>query len=157
MKHYIDYADIQVPEGLPPTEYNPRERRADILRRIFETGDPYNVKQSELSEYYGVSRPVIAKDMVVLRKYLAEYMDDSNTRAMVQSAFRKCYTGLLGQGDYKNAWSVISSWSRWQMDSGVVEKAPSKISISSPVERLSKNELMELLNELLKEDEREED
>jgi len=57
-----DYAAVNIPSK-PPTEYDHRERRAELLQQVRDLGHPSMIHQGEAVEHYGVSQQQISKDL----------------------------------------------------------------------------------------------
>jgi hypothetical protein len=71
MADHPDYAAINPPDDKPESEYNWRERRAELYRLLKQRGHPRNleVSQYELGRRYGVDQSQISKDFKQLRDY----------------------------------------------------------------------------------------
>lgn len=63
-----DYRHVHVPKGKRPAEYDWRERRADLLRRIHEAGGPHFLNKSDLAREYDVARTTLYNDLEKLRE-----------------------------------------------------------------------------------------
>jgi len=89
MDDHPNYAAISPPDAKPETEYNWRERRAELYRLLKEYGHPRNLEmnQSELGRRYGVDQSQISKDFDKLRDY---FKARSGDRAVAE-------TGMLGE------------------------------------------------------------
>ena len=89
MVDHPEYAAITPPDDKPKTEYNWRERRAELFRLLKQYGHPRNIEmnQSELGDRYGVDQSQISKDFKKLREY---FKSRSGSRTVAE-------TSMLGE------------------------------------------------------------
>ena len=64
------HIDLPIPKNKKPSEYNYKERRAEILDIIIKAGIRDRVNQTELASRYGVKQPQISRDIAILKKRL---------------------------------------------------------------------------------------
>lgn len=76
-----DYAAVDVPTTKPREEFTVAERRAELFDIITQLGHPARVNQTELAERYGVSQPMIHKDLDVLAAPLEEEAEEKREKA----------------------------------------------------------------------------
>jgi hypothetical protein len=145
-----DYANVLIPEGKHPEEYNWRERRADILRIMREREvTPWDLNQSQLAKKrYDVSQPTISKDINKrLMPYLRDRMGanaDVETDILMRDIvdnIRDDAEALRAQGDRdksakaeKNAASVLNKWWDWMFESGEKDRAPRRTEVDANVD-----------------------
>ena len=106
-----DYSAVPIP-AKPPTEYSYVERRADLLKQIYNLGSPSMINQTEAADRYGVSQPQISKDL----SRLGEHIDAElgSRRALATDAvFKRAIRGLLEEGDYRDAARTVKDWNEW--------------------------------------------
>lgn len=144
-----DYANVLIPEGKTPEEYNWRERRADILRLMREEEvTPWDLNQSKLAKRYDVSQPTISKDInkrlvPYLRERLGEHAEIETNELLrdIVESIRGDARALRNQGDRgqaakaeKAAASVASKWWDWLFESGEKDRAPRRTEVDANVD-----------------------
>jgi len=126
-----DYRAVHVKEGLRPEEYDWRQRRADLLRRISEAGGWPMLNKSRLAhEVYDVARSTLYSDKEALAEYAEESLGEHESldgEALYGRTLRKLLSdadALRQQGDHAKAASVekeaarVFKWqSEWRMTS----------------------------------------
>lgn len=147
-KEQPEYAAIDVPDDKDPSEYDYRERRADILRRMQEGPyAPWELNQTQMADEYGVSRQTIHKDVHErIKPYMEERLGDAaelETNELFRSIIGNIRTDaerLREEGEYdaaaradKRAADVTEKWFDWLFDYGVKERAPDKHEIDADV------------------------
>lgn len=125
-----DYQSVHVPKGKRPEEYDWRERRADLLRRIRKAGGTLFLNKSEVTREYDVARSTLYNDLEKLSEYAEGSLGERESldgEALYGRTLRK----LLGdaevlreRGDHAKAAKVekeaarVFRWqSEWRMTS----------------------------------------
>lgn len=112
-----DFATIEVPATKPPEEFSPEERRAAILEIITDLGHPSRVNQTELADRYGVTQPMIHKDIDVIADSVADRVGDRHDLE-IESVFRRSIRGLLDDGEWRKAARTAKEYSEWMTERG---------------------------------------
>ena len=109
-----DYAGVSIPSK-PPTEYDHRERRAELLQQVRDLGHPSMIHQGEAAERYGVSQQQISKDL----DRIAEYVDENlgaRHELTIDAVFQRSIQGLLEEGEYRKAARTAKDYDEWVTD-----------------------------------------
>jgi len=142
-KQQPDYFNVDVPEDKDPTDYTWAERRAELLQRTLDLGDPQLVHRTKAADRYGVTVGQISQDMDRLAQFLVENIDTEQYTFRLQTAFNKIYRRYMEEGKYMKAWNLIRDWGRFLFDIGVLDKEPDKIDLtggfSIEIERVDKD------------------
>ncbi|WP_136690074.1 hypothetical protein [Halorhabdus amylolytica] len=110
-----DYAAVEVPTTKPHEEFSAEERRAAILDIITDVGHPSRLNQTELAERFGVSQPMIHKDLDALSDYVADNLGDRH-ELEIESVFRRSIQGLLDEGEWRKAARTAKEYSEWMTE-----------------------------------------
>ena len=106
-----DYGSVEIPSK-NPSEMTYVERRADLLEQIMSLGHPSLLHQGECAQRYGVSQSQISKDISRLGEYIDSKLGDRRGLVM-ESVFDRCITGLLEQGEYRDAARTAKDYDEW--------------------------------------------
>lgn len=107
-----DYAGVEVPATKPPSEFSVEERRAELLQIITQAGHPSMVNQTELADRYGVSQPMIHKDIDALADDVRERLGEHHDLE-IESVFRRSLRGLLNDEEWRKAAQTAKDYSDW--------------------------------------------
>lgn len=110
-----DYAAVDVPTTKPPAEFTAEERRAALLRSITDLGHPSMLNQTEAAERYGVSQPMISKDLDIIADHVAERLGDRH-ELEVESVFRRSIRGLLEDQEWRKAARTAKEYADWMTE-----------------------------------------
>ena len=94
-----DYAAVNIPSK-PPTEYDHRERRAELLQQVRDLGHPSMIHQGEAAERYGVSQQQISKDLDRIAEYVEANLG-ARHELTIDAVFQRSIEGLLEEGEYR--------------------------------------------------------
>lgn len=110
-----DYQSVHVPKGKRPEEYDWRERRADLLRRIREAGGTLFLNKSEVAREYDVARSTLYNDL----EKLSEYAEGSlgERESLDAEALRERGDHAKAAKVEKEAARVFRWQSEWRMTS----------------------------------------
>ena len=128
----IDYRRVEVPAETPPEEFSYTERRAALLARIEEEGQPWTLNKSALGRKYGVSHTTIANDFEALGAHIAQTLGDDHALA-TNAVLRRCIRGLLAEERWAEAARITLRHEEWLMDIGAVERAPEKQELDATI------------------------
>lgn len=109
-----DYAAVSIPSN-PPTEYDHRERRAELLQQVRDLGHPSMIHQGEAAERYGVSQQQISKDLDRIAEYVEANLDARHELA-IDAVFQRSIQGLLEEGEYRKAARTAKDYDEWVTD-----------------------------------------
>jgi hypothetical protein len=123
-----DYAGVDVPATKPPEQFTAEERRAALLRSITDLGHPSMINQTEAAERYGVSQPMISKDLDVLADHVAERLGDRHDLE-VESVFRRSIRGLLEEQEWRKAARTAKEYADWMTDRGELEEIQDELEL----------------------------
>lgn len=107
-----DYAGVDVPATKPREEFSVEERRAELLGIITQLGHPSRVNQTELADRYGVSQPMIHKDLNELADHVSGRVGDRHDLE-IESVFRRSIQGLLDEEEWRKAAQTAADYSEW--------------------------------------------
>jgi len=111
-----DYSAVDLPSK-DPTEYSYVERRAELLQRVKEAGEPSVLNQTELADTFGVSQQQISKDLDRLATHVRDRMIDRDRRAfVVENVVRRSIRGLLDEEEYRKAAQTAMDYDDWIHD-----------------------------------------
>ena len=111
-----DYSAVDLPSK-DPTEYSYVERRAELLQRVKEAGEPSVLNQTELADTFGVSQQQISKDLDRLATHIHDHMIDRDRRAfVVENVVRRSIRGLLDEEEYRKAAQTAMDYDDWIHD-----------------------------------------
>jgi hypothetical protein len=111
-----DYSAVDLPSKAP-SEYSYVERRAELLQRVEETGDPAALNQTKLADEYGVSQQQISKDLARLATHVRERMIDRDRRAfVVENVVRRSIRGMMEEGEHRKAAQTAMDYDDWIHD-----------------------------------------
>jgi len=120
-----DYTTIEPPDEKPPDEYTTHERRAAILRVVFEAGTPYAVNQRRLADRFGVHESTVSRDMDRLRESIDSHLG-TDAKLTTRALFERTVRELQAEGEWKAAWSVAMDWNQWLANIGAQHREPKK-------------------------------
>lgn len=115
-----DYAGVEIPATKPPAEFTVEERRAELLQIITQAGHPSRVNQTELAERYGVTQPMIHKDLDVLSEHVRGRVGDRH-ELEIESVFRRSIQGLLDDEEWRKAAQTAKDYSDWMTERSDLE------------------------------------
>lgn len=111
-----DYSAVDLPSK-DPTDFSYVERRAELLQRVKEAGEPSVLNQTELADTFGVSQQQISKDLNRLAGHVRERMIDRDRRAfVVENVVRRSIRGLLNEEEYRKAAQTAMDYDDWIHD-----------------------------------------
>jgi hypothetical protein len=114
------YTDVRIPTTKPREEYTAEERRAELYRIITELGHPSRINQTELAERYGVSQPMIHKDLDAIADSVAARVGDRH-ELEIESVFRRSITGLLDEEEWRKAARTAEDYADWMTERSDLE------------------------------------
>lgn len=132
MAREIDYRCVEVPNDKDPENFTYAERRAAILRRIEEEGQPWTLNKSALGRKYGVSHTTISNDVEVLADHIGESLGEQH-ELVTNSVMRRCIQGLLDDERWAEAARITLKYEDWLMDVGAVEREPERKQVAATV------------------------
>ena len=111
-----DYSAVDLPSK-DPTDFSYVERRAELLQRVKEAGEPSVLNQTELADTFGVSQQQISKDLDRLATHVRDRMIDRDRRAfVVENVVRRSIRGLLDDEEYRKAAQTAMDYDDWIHD-----------------------------------------
>jgi predicted DNA-binding protein (UPF0251 family) len=114
------FATVDIPTTKPPAEFSTEERRAALLRSITDLGHPSMLNQTEAAERYGVSQPMISKDLDVLADHVADRLGDRH-ELEIESVFRRSIRGLLEEEEWRKAAQTAGDYADWMTERSDLE------------------------------------
>lgn len=123
-----DYSGVEIPSTKPSTDFSVEERRAELLQIITELGHPSRVNQTELADRYGVSQPMIHKDLNALADHVQDRLGDRH-ELEIESVFRRSIKGLLDEGEWRKAAQTAKDYSDWMTDRSDLEELQEEIEL----------------------------
>ena len=115
------YLSVEIPTTKPPEEFSVEERRAEILESITQLGHPSRLNQTELAQRYGVSQPMIHKDLNAIADSVADRIGERH-ELEIQSVFRRAITGLLEEGEWRKAAQTANDYAGWMHDQTEIQE-----------------------------------
>jgi len=109
-----NYAAVNIPSK-PPTEYDHRERRAELLQQVRDLGHPSMIHQGEAAERYGVSQQQISKDLDRIAEYVEANLG-ARHELTIDAVFQRSIEGLLEEGEYRKAARTAKDYDEWVTD-----------------------------------------
>lgn len=108
-----DYRAIDIPSK-ERSQYDWRERRAELLQLIEEAGTPGAINQTQLADRYGVSQQQISKDLDRLGAHAHERIVDRDRRAFtVGSVVERSIRGLMDEEEWRKAAKTAMEYDEW--------------------------------------------
>lgn len=147
MTNKIDYAKVEIPEGLNPEDYHYTHRRAEILKLIVAKGHPRAISQTQLAKRYGVSQGQISHDIKALGESFNAGREENDIKFITEVVYQKCIKKLLDKEDYKGAAQVLSGWNEWLFNTGKVRKEADRIKVDASLTAEDFRKAYEELNE----------
>jgi len=120
-----DYTTLEPPDEKPPDEYTTHERRAAILRVVFEAGTPSAVNQRRLADRFDVHESTVSRDMNRLRESIDSHLG-ADAKLTTRALFERTVRELQTEGEWKAAWDVAMDWNEWLADLGEQHREPQK-------------------------------
>lgn len=103
-----DYASIEVPTDVPPSELHYMQRRAEMYQIVMAAGHPEMVSQAQLADRFEVSQSTVSRDLDRIDEYLRQNV--SGRRDLEShSVYRRSIRGLLQQEEYREA-ARVQRW-----------------------------------------------
>lgn len=127
-----EYDEIEVPD-IPSDEFTTEQRRADLLRQVFDAGAPSAINQSREAERYDVHRSTICRDMNELAEYVGKNIGN-DARLMARAVFERTLSDLQEADDWrasKAAFDTMMDWQSWLQDTGEQRKEPDKLAVQT--------------------------
>jgi hypothetical protein len=100
------------PPSKPPTEYDHVERRAELLQLVREVGHPSLLHQGQMAERFGVSQPMISKDLDRIAEYVSENLGARHDLG-IEAVFKRSIRGLLEDEEYRKAARTAKEYDEW--------------------------------------------
>jgi predicted DNA-binding protein (UPF0251 family) len=116
-----EYVSVQIPATKPPEEFSVEERRAEIFKSITQLGHPSRLNQTELAERYGVSQPMIHKDLNAIADSVADRLGDRH-ELEIESVFRRSIRGLLEEGEWRKAAQTAKDYAGWMNEQTEIQE-----------------------------------
>ena len=116
-----EYLSVEIPTRKPPEEFSVEERRAEILESITDLGHPSRLNQTELAERYGVSQPMIHKDLNAIADSVADRIGDRH-ELEIESVFRRSITGLLEDQEWRKAAQTAKDYAGWMNEQTEIQE-----------------------------------
>jgi hypothetical protein len=112
---HVDYAYVKIPDK-EPSEYDWRERRADLYMMLREAGSPERLpRQEALGERYDVSQPQISQDFDRLAEYGARRLGDRERELWeTDLVVRRCIRGMLEEEEWREAARTALEREEWR-------------------------------------------
>lgn len=123
----IDYMSVKEPTDKPFSQYNYIERRANLLRETLSVGSSRLLNRTKLADKFNVAISTISRDIDRVDEYMANNIDETKGKALINTAFTRIYHQLLGQGELKDAWKVLKEFKDYLHDIGVIKKEAEQI------------------------------
>lgn len=114
------YADVPIPSTKPREEFSAEERRAEILDIITQLGHPSRVNQTELAGRYGVSQPMIHKDLDAIADHVAARVGERH-ELEIESVFQRSIQGLLDDEEWRKAARTAKDYADWMTERSDIE------------------------------------
>jgi len=140
-----NYYEIPVPDGDDFEEWSYNERRAYILEKIIEKGDPNLVSRTKMGEKFGVSQQQISKDIHRISKSILDNTDTAKFALEIETAFKKMKREAIEKEDYNLYRKTMGDWSDWLFDMGKLDKAPEKHEVKHDADEDIKDKTDELI------------
>lgn len=124
---HANYREINPPSDKPKSEYTAAERRSALFDEIEQAGHYRNLQQSyrQLGEQYGVSHETIRKDIVAVLEWKRENLSP-HAKVELETLKTKAVQELIDQGDYTEAYKIMSDHYENLQSMGIEEKEPDK-------------------------------
>jgi hypothetical protein len=104
-------------------------RRTEIIRIIYKAGSPHLITEQSLADHFGISRSMIAKDMIVIRQWMSEHYGDDGI-AEISAGYQSAMTELSRNKDYKTLHHYLKGWSDFLFRTGKIVVEPEKFEVS---------------------------
>lgn len=137
MSNKINYFSIEVPEDTDPKDYTWRERRAEMLEKVFEEGHPRFLSQNDLAERYDVTQSQISQDFTEMNESVKQYMDRRADLKFL-TVYDTVIEELRDDDDKAELRRWLKDFKEFLMERGKMEKEPDKHEIEKS-ERLTVN------------------
>lgn len=125
MSDEIDYAAVELPRENDFETWGQAERRAFVLKRIQQLGNPAALNQSAVARQFDVSRSTIHYDVDAVADQFAQ-TPVARRDLYTETVFRNSVEELQAEGEHYKAAKVAKMWSDWLMDRGKVDQAAQK-------------------------------
>lgn len=122
------YAGVEVPSTKPPEEFSVEERRAELLQIITDHGHPSMVNQTELAARYGVSQPMVHKDIDAISDDVAKRLGEHH-ELEIESVFRRSIKGLLEDEEWRKAARTAKDYSDWMTERSEIEELQEELNL----------------------------
>lgn len=127
-----DYPGVPPPTTKPRDEFSAAERRAEILEIITELGHPSLVNQTELAERYGVSQPMIHKDLDAIAEDVAARAGDRH-ELEIESVFQRSIRGLIEDEEWRKAARTAKDYADWMTERSDIEELREELDLLKEV------------------------
>jgi len=133
LDNYEDFELVDTPKDKAKEDYDPSQRRADMLSRIKTKGTP-RLNQNKMADRYGVAQSRISHDLKVIRAYLADKTAE-RFDGFASATFENSVHRLMIKGEEYKASKVITMWADWLFDTGRKEREPERHEVKQDVTR----------------------
>lgn len=116
-----EYSTVEIPTTKPREEFSVEERRAELLAIITDLGHPSLLNQTELAEEYGVSQPMIHKDLDAIADSVAERLGDRH-ELEIETVFRRSIRGLIEDEDWRKAAQTAKDYAGWMNEQTEIQE-----------------------------------
>jgi len=130
-----DYRSVSIPDDKDKEEYSPYERRAELYRRVRESGFGGLDTYSSLADEFGVSSSQINKDINdELRPFIVEVeFNQKQVKSSVASAMERAMELAQESGDADDIRKVAKDYMKIMQSVGAVEEEPDKVEVDADV------------------------
>lgn len=124
---HANYREINPPSDKPREDYTPAERRAEIFDMIEQAGHYRNLQKSyeQIGNRFGVSHEQIRKDINTILEWKEENLSP-HARVELETLKTKAVQELLDQGEYAEAYDIMSEHYSNLQSMGEEKKEPDK-------------------------------
>jgi len=124
---HANYREINPPDDRARPDYTVAERRAEIFDMIERAGHYRNIQQSyaDIGDRYGISHEQIRKDINTILKWKKENLAP-HAKVELETLKTKAVQELLDQGEYADAYAIMSEHYTNLQEMGEEDKEPDK-------------------------------
>ena len=105
------YEAVSIP-SIPPTEYDYKARRADLLEQVRDIGHPSMIHQGEAGERHGVSQQQISIDLDRIAESVSDNLGARHELG-IDPVFQRSTVRLLQEGKHRQAARTAKEYSDW--------------------------------------------
>lgn len=128
MTNRPDYWNVEIPDPAETTmkEWGCHERRAYLLRKIVDAGDPHMINQTQMAKVFNVNQSSISRDIKRIQQSIVEHLDQDQLVSELIQGYKTLKKKSAQVEDWSSYHKALKFYKELLMEAGIIEKEPEK-------------------------------